>query len=258
MGALFLLAAAGTATAQSDADLRRENQRLRTEASDLQRELDAARNRIEQLEREVEKLRQLLAAAPSPSSPPAPIAKEKVSIDESVPHASPRAMVRALKEGYLAAMLDLDPGQPNTRAREAYLRELSRWARRVNREMKSPILWHVRITERVAAPLDIPALEVRAVDPKTNAVLGDPFPVTLPRATVRRLRQLEDRGQLDVLVLRGVLMPEVMVNPQRDERGLFDKPLFVGPFAEFRFVVEASSLNPPAQEPQPERATGRS
>ena len=125
LGVLALLAAAGTASAQSDADLRRENQGLRARVTDLQRELEAARNRIEQLEREVEKLRQLLAAGPQTSD--AESTEEKVTIDESVPHASPRALLKALQDGYLEAMLDLEPGDPATpegnRQRAAYLRQ---------------------------------------------------------------------------------------------------------------------------------------
>jgi hypothetical protein len=261
LGILALLGTAGTASAQSDADLRRENQRLRTQVSDLQRELEAARNRIDQLEREVEKLRQLLAAAPATPTGQPP--EERVTIDESVPHASPRALLRSIKDGYMAALLDLDPGEPGTKQRTKYLHELARWARRINRELKTPIQWHVRITERAIAPGEMLGVEVVAVDPETDVVLGEPFPVRLPQATVTKLRNLEKRGPLGVLVLKGVLIPEVMVNPERDEQGLFDKPRFVGPFAEFSFWVEASSLTPPVERKDPrqrqqERAEGRS
>jgi hypothetical protein len=258
---LALLVTVGAASAQSDADVRRENERLRTQVSDLQRELEAARNRIEQLEREVEKLRQLLAAAP-PISVTSP-ADGPVSIDESLPHASPRALLRTIKESYMATLLDFDPGEPDSRLRAAYLRELGKWVRRVNREMKAPIKWHVRVTERAVAPREIPSLEVVAVDPETDTALGEAFPVTLSQATVRQLRQLERRGPLGVMVLKGVLIPEVVVNPQRDEAGLFDKPQFVGPFAEFGFFVEASSLLPEpkrrdSRERKPEDTPGRS
>jgi hypothetical protein len=265
VGVLALLAAVGTASAQSDADLRRENQELRTRVRDLQMELEAARNRIEQLEREVEKLRQLLAAAPQTTGTQP--TEEKVTIDESVPHASPRALLKALQERYLEAMLDLDPGGPSTpeggRQRAAYLRNLQRWARRMNREMKAPIEWHVRVTGRAAQPPELPGLDVEAVDPETHAVLGDPFPITLPRAMVHRLHELERRGELGVLILKGVLMPQVMVNPDRYEQGLFDKPRFVGPFAEFEFLVEASTLTAPPKPKEPPdqqepRAPGRS
>ena len=261
LGVLALLAVAGAASAQSDADLRRENQKLRTQVNDLNRELEAARNRIEQLELEVEKLRQLLNAAPQPSG--GPPAEEKVTIDETIPHASPRALVKALQDGYLEAMLDVDPGDPSTpagsRQRAAYLRDLHRWARRMSREMKAPIEWHIRVAGR-GTRLEVPGLMVEAVDPKTHVVLGDPFPVTLPRATVRQLRQREERGQLGVLILKGVLLPQVMVNPDRNEQGLFDKPRFVGPFAEFEFFIEASSVTPPPEtkDRPPQRTPGRS
>ncbi|MHC4141298.1 MAG: hypothetical protein ACYSUF_05220 [Planctomycetota bacterium] len=262
LGVLALLTVAGAASAQSDADLRRENQRLRTQVTDQKRELDAARNRIAQLELEVDKLRQLLNAAP-PTTGEQPI-EEKVTIDETVPHASPRALLKALQGGYLEAMLDIDPGDPATaagsRQRAAYLRDLHRWARRMNREMKAPIEWHIRVGGRGTYPLEVPGLVVEAVDPKTHVVLGDPFPVTLPQATVRRLRDLEDRGQLGVLVVKGVLIPQVLVNPDRHEQGLFNKPRFVGPFAEFEFRVEASSVTPPPKpkERPPQRTPGRS
>ena len=107
---------------------------------------------------------------------------------------------------------------------------------------------------------EVPGLVAEAVDPKTHVVLGDPFPVTLPRATVRQLRQREERGQLGVLILKGVLLPQVMVNPDRNEQGLFDKPRFVGPFAEFEFFIEASSVTPPPEtkDRPPQRTPGRS
>jgi hypothetical protein len=261
LGVLALLMAAGTASAQSDADLRRENQRLRTQVNDHKRELDAARSRIAQLELEVDKLRQLLNAAP-PTTGEQPT-EEKVTIDETVPHASPRALLKALQDGYLEAMLDIDPGDPATpagsRQRAAYLRDLHRWARRMSREMKAPIEWHIRVAGR-GTRLEVPGLMVEAVDPKTHVVLGDPFPVTLHQDTVRRLRDLENRGQLGILVVKGVLIPQVLVNPNRHEQGLFNKPSFVGPFAEFEFRVEASSVTPPPKpkERPPQRTPGRS
>jgi hypothetical protein len=264
LGVLGLLVTAGTAPAQNnDTDLRRENQRLRTQVSDLRIELEAARNRIEQLEREVEQLRQLLAAAPqAPGTAPLPT-EEEVTIDESVPTASPRALLGALKDRYREAMQDLDPGDPSTaagnRQRTAYLRDLHRWSRRMNRELKSPIEWHIRIAARSTHPAYGTTLEVQAVDPKTRVSLGDPFPVSLPPTTVRRLRQMEQRGGLDVLVLKGVLVPQVAVNPLRPDQGLFDNPRFIGPFAEFGFFVEASSLTRAQEEQEPpQRTTGRS
>jgi hypothetical protein len=264
VGMLALLATAGAASAQSDAGLRRENQRLRTQVDDLKRELDAARNRIAQLELEVEKLRQLLAV--TPQTPAGQSIEERVTIDESVPHASPRALLKALQAAYLEAMLDIDPGDPETaegnRQRTAYLRELQRWSRRMNREMKTPIEWHVRVAGRSAYPPEAGDLKVEAVDPETHVVLGPSFRVSMAWARARQLKLHDERGVAGVLVLKGVLIPNVTVDPERHEKGRFDHipPLFVGPFVEFEFHVEGSSLTlPPKPQEEPGQGTpGRS
>ena len=51
-----------TANAQSDNDLRRENQSLTTRVRDLEAELKAAREQIEQLQKEIGRLEGLLEA----------------------------------------------------------------------------------------------------------------------------------------------------------------------------------------------------
>jgi hypothetical protein len=264
LGVLALLGTAGPARAQSDADLRRENQRLTTHVDDLRRELEAARNLIEQLRAEVEMVRGLLASQqasdPAASTPPE---EEPVSIDESKPHASPRALLRNLQKRYEEAIAQRDPGDPATlpgqRARASFLRDLNRWARRMNRELKSPIEWHVRLTG-TSPRAGGSHLQVQAVDPKTGTILGDPFRVDLPQATVRRLREIEQRAQIDELVLRGVVIPQVMVNHERESQGQFDNPRFVGPFVEFSMSVEASSLTPvlPPRDPPERRENNRS
>ncbi|MHC4414811.1 MAG: hypothetical protein ACYS0G_05960 [Planctomycetota bacterium] len=251
LGVIALLCAASRALGQSDSDLRRENQRLQTRVKDLQRELEAAQRRIADLERQIEQLRRGPArsrpARPTPPGISAPSQEGEVTIDESVPNASPRALLTALQESYQEATGSLDIGTADTvpasgevrrdRKRIAYLRALDRWAHRVNRELKSQITWHVRLVRVVQR-----GLEMQAVDPKTLAVLGDPFPVTLPASQFRRLEQFEQRGKLDVLQLKGVLVPSVRVNPQRPDPGPFDKPRFIGPFAELGLSVQASSV----------------
>ncbi len=234
------LLAALPATAQSDNDLRNENQTLRTLVGDLQRELEAARQRIAELEQLVGALRrQIAAAGRSPAAPadPGPTEAEPVSIDESVPNASPRALLHALQESYREALEGLEPGGPGDRKYTTYMRALDRWTRRVNRELRSQIDWHVRIVPDSQYPV-----EFEAVDPQTHTILGDPFPVRLTRNVRKRLHQLEQRGELGVLQLKGVLVPKVTINPDRLERGTFDNPRLIGRFAEFGLYVEASSI----------------
>ena len=72
---------------------------------------------------------------------------------------------------------------------------------------------------------------------------GEPFFIRLNSAVRRKLAQLEQRGAIDVLVLKGVLVPQISLNPDRMEPGAFDNPRLIGPFAEFRFAVDASSLS---------------
>lgn len=234
------LAVAGTAAAQSESELRRENQRLRTELADLRRELDAARVRIAELE-------QQLGGAGAQPVETAEAAPAETTIDESIPNASPRALLGALERSYEDQMQGIEIGDADgdtsaRRDRTVYLRTVERWAKRVNRELRSQFEWHVRLeggAEQQSGRFGIMAV---AVDPVTGADLGDPFPVTMSKSVAHRLDQMHRRGSADVVVLRGVLIPRVVVNPDRDHAGPFDNPPLIGPLAEFGMTVEASSF----------------
>ncbi len=266
LGVLTLATMLATAhhpgAAQSQGDARRENEQLQARVEVLQRRLDAAQERITELQAEVESLRQLLAAnrrgaethptapptAPStaPSTGP-PTTAPAASIDESIPNASPRALLDALKDSYREATEELTIGEAGDRQRILYLRGLDRWAKRVNRELKSQIQWHVRVV-RPRPMSQQRRLELQAVDPKTDLHLGDPFQVVASKNLLRRLRVFAERDQLEVLVLRGVVRPYVTINLDRQEKGAFDKPRFIGPFAEFQMTVDVSSLTQATEE----------
>lgn len=241
-------ACAGAANGQSDRDLREENQRLRTQVNDLQRELDAARTRIADMERELQALmRRLGETVGSPPTTTTP--QEQVTVDESVPNASPRALLRAVRESYADATEDLEMGDfessAGSRQRAAYLRAVESWAKRIQREMRSSVVWCVETLEDQG---DEAGLRVTAIDPETKVVLGDPFTIRLSGAVRHKLDTLLRRGRRTELILKGVLVPEVTVNPNRIEAGAFDNPPLIGPFAEFNFVVTANSLTPPAKQ----------
>ena len=216
----------------------------------MERELEAAENRIAMLEQELARLSRRVGSRP-PASQPAP---ERVSIDESQPNASPRALFKALKESYAEATLDLEIGNPATlsgrRAHTTYMRAVENWNKRIHREFKSPVVWTVRVIPLTHQLDETGALRVTAIDPETEVALGEPFSVQLNRATRHKLSQLAQRAELDVLVLRGTLIPWVAVNPDREVVGPFNNPPLIGPYAEFGFTVEASSLNLPQEEPQ--------
>ncbi len=241
--AAVVLSTAGPASAQSDRDLRDENQSLQTKVRELQRELDAANASIAELQR---RLQQSGRPAADPAAQPE---ADRVTIDESRADASPRALLRAISESYAEATRDLEVGDFNstigTRTRATYVRAVESWANRIRREMRFPVEWHIRLLPLAEQRHEQAGIRVRAVDPKTDVTLGDPFIVRLNKALRRKLNRLEQRGSIKVLVLKGVLVPEATLNPQRIDPGAFNNPRLIGPFAEFEFTVEASSLIPP-------------
>lgn len=230
---------------ESDSDLRRQNQQLADEVQDLQRRLEAAELRNRELEQRIAQLEQQLAAArrgTATSSTLPPLEQDEITVDESIPNASPRALFKELLASYEKAMGGLEIGAEDDRIRRAYLKQVESWRARVNREYRSQIEWHVRAIDARIGPNRERIVTFIAVDPKTDVRLGDSFDVVLSQTLVDRLANFETRGELGVLVMRGTLIPEVRVNPSRLDRGTFDNPPFIGPFAEFFFRVDVASL----------------
>lgn len=256
--ASLLIGSTGTpAAAQSQNDLRRENQSLRTQVADLQRDLEAAREEIAGLKAEIERLQKLLeegpppaAAAPVTPSDDEPAPEERVTIDESVPEASPRALLAAVIAGHRQEMAGVAMGsEPDGPARIGYMRRLNRWLAKTNRQFKVPIEWHVRIVDPAVRYGRGYLLRLQAVDPKTDVPLGDAFDTLLSASLASRLRDHEQRHGLDdVLLLKGIVEPGVAINEQRLEMGPFDNPRFVGPFVEFDFTVQAQTILPRPEE----------
>ena len=258
LAATALLAPVSSAIAQSDRDLRDENQRLTTEVKQLTRELEAAKGRIQSLQRQVESLRSAMATLrrSSPPRSPAPLKEEALTIDESIPNASPRALLNALKASYDKTFADQDQGEQGSSERTLYLRAVDRWAASANRDFRTKVAWHVRILDAQMTRRG-PEVKVQAVDPKTRTELGDPFVIALQRSVARRFEQLQERDLADVLVLKGTLHPQVVFNRQRKDVGAFDKPpRFIGPYAELRLTVDASSLLPPTDEDSQDGSAG--
>jgi hypothetical protein len=246
-----LASAAGPALAQSENELRQENQALKDQVRELQAELDAARQKLQRMEQTVERLQRELVAgrsAPDARPPMKDLAPEEISIDESVPNASPRALQRALTDSYEEAMKDLEIGQRDDRARRAYLVAVRSWAARISKgsELRDAIRWHVRVLPE--PPVHTTrglGLRLQAIDPVTEVELGGPFEVVLPKPVVNRLERAVRTFDTEHMILRGAIAPRVRVNTQRMEAGPFDRPQLLGPFAEFGFIVDVRSLLPP-------------
>jgi len=234
------------AAAQSQAELRRENERLQAKVEDLEREIERLRKSNQDLEQALRTARQS-GSRPAPA-PPKP---EKVSIDESVPSASPRALARAMTEDYATTTKDAERGDTgDDPKRIAYLRTVDRWSQRMNREHRTPIEWHVRVIEGAQRLGGGYVIRLQAVDPETDVQLGDPFDAFLSTTVAGRLSQRLGGAGDDVFILKGTLVPAVRVNPDRAEKGPFDNPPLVGAYAEFRLGVTVQTMLP---KPEPEK-----
>ncbi len=238
------------ALGQSDADLRRENQRLQAENDELTKELDAARQRIAELERETARLRrQLRSLRGGETAPDAPEDEEEllrpVSVDESDPAASPNSLLTVLMDSYDAALADLEVGAPQSPERAQYLRTLREWRDQVQRDhRRTAIEWHVRVLESMPSGRGL-ALRVIVIDPVNGAQLGSPFSLLLPRNMARRYELLSAHMDEDVFLVRGMMAPNININETRTAPGPFNNPPFIGPFAEFNFDIEVRSIARP-------------
>lgn len=241
------------ANAQSDADLRRQNQELTTKVKDLEAELDAARKQADTLQKRIAALEAQLLARPAGGGGKVipPLEPEKLSIDETKPGSSPRNLFNMAVESYKQAVANMPMGTPGDREHVAYMRTIERWEPMCERELRMPIEWTVRLIEgrrdRVAV--------LQAVDPVTDARLGDPFEVQLSKTMATRIDDLAGGGDPGVLVLKGTSIANISINPGRAMPGSFDNPRFVGPYAEFELSVDPSSITPYRPPPATQPAT---
>lgn len=232
---------------QSDRDLRVENQRLKIQSKQLERELNAAKAKIEKLTKRVESLEKALKEAHKTAKKPKeqPKIVEVVTIDESVASASPRALFNAVKTSYEKALGNLDQGQSGDKNHKLYLKTVQRWVSTANREYRSKIIWHVQVLGSSPTRKGI-AFELQAVDPKSKTKLGDPFFALLSKVLAKRYDQLIQRsGTQETIELRGTIHMNVTFVRSSSTAGPFDKTKLAGPYAQFDFDVEATSLQPP-------------
>ena len=258
---LALLVLGGTASAQPDesmADLRRENEALRQRIAQLEAQLATAREEAEGL-REANRvlLRQLERTPPAPSptpeptpapaeaQPPAPAAApeeprraypDPASAD---PFAFPDALLSAIQRSHNDAMESetLDKEQP-----AAYFGALRRWANAANRAFRGRIDWVVSVSdERGAIPAHQP-VRVFVVHPETLQPLHrEAFIVELNSRDRRRLAEESSRSAWRIT---GQIAAQVRINADRPERGVFNTPVFLGPFAEFDYELRVLSVSP--------------
>lgn len=244
----------------ADADLRTENERLRTQVKDLERELAAAMARIAALEARVAGGSGIVSApVPTGSSGPG---GSPSGTDAALPTDNPAALLAEVQRDYATTFATVPSFTTSERDRTMYLRAVDRWVAAANRRYRARIEWPVRVVPDTLRSIERgrergAVVMLQAIDPSTGAEIGDAFETFLPTAAVKRLdRERVQRAQADWR-LRGTLIPAMQTNSERTEIGAFDRPRFIGPFAEFGFGVDANSLTE-AREVEATHAPGAS
>lgn len=259
---LAILVLSGTTFAQPDesmADLRRENEALRQRIAQLEAQLATAREEAEGLRqanrvllRELEeRTRPAPLPRPEPEARPAeapppvtaePPAERKRAYPDPAranPFAFPDALLSAVQRSHDDAMGSetLDREQPT-----AYFSALRRWVNSTNRAFRGRIDWVVSVSdERGAIPAQQP-VRVFVVDPETLQPLHrEAFIVELSSRDRRRMAEESSRQAWRIV---GQIASQVRINPDRAERGVFNTPVFLGPFAEFDYELRILSVVP--------------
>lgn len=286
-----LVASPARAQPVSPAELRREIDRLQAEnlrlatqvqtlttrLSEAEEARDEASRRAEQLAIAVERLRgdlqtrneQINELIPEGTDPPSldPQAPTQAEVPAD-PMASPASLLAELQRRYAADLAggeQHDPAAAVPALTPARRKQLDDWCVDQARAVHGPIEWRVRFTDlRQAARNDRRAL-MTVIDPPTGLPIGPTLEVAVPRALADRLaRELGVDGGDDkapLWTLTGTMTAAPKLNPDRPTPGVFNHPLFVGPFVEFDFgldwrnvvVVEPSATRTQGAAPSQER-----
>lgn len=239
---IFLTAPAAwsqTASAQNrEADLARENDRLRAQVSDLEAALDAAMKKIAALEQRMKELQQSPSGSPTP--PAAAIAE--------APEASPEGMIEKVRAAFAEAEASGDilpiADARDPKARSRHQRSLQKWIAAANRSFKQRISWPVVVGDMERTSPTTARVQLTPWNPEADASCGEPFSVMVSPRILENVRRagLRSADKSPVFMLAGVLEPQISYNPERVEVGPFDNPRFIAPTVEMRWSVEFKSL----------------
>ncbi len=222
----------GPAQGQTIDELKRENQQLR--------------QRIHELE---EQIRQMKGQPTSPQ-PTAPNGGSGESAATEVVIESPSAAYDLIQKRWDEAAVDQIPGDPGSRERSGYSRFADKWIAATNRELTQRISWPVRLEAAEIAGRDY-MLRLTPIDPETGRELSESFPVIISRLQASKLETWKRRGGAGLLELRGVFIPRLQYNPDREAAGVFNNPRFVAPYVEFTYTVNVESIAPKSTKAEP-------
>lgn len=234
--------------AQDATDLKQENEQLKNHVQKLSEELKSAQDQIVLLQKQIEQMKLTLdQAARNGSAASTPTAPTAQGMDSTKPEDNPQALFNAMKKAYAEATQVHEIGEKGDRVRAAYRRVVDRWIAYANRHYKSKIEWHVTIFEQPQSTRPS-SLKLQVVEPSTGKTIDQPFSINLNRQLIRRLGKLEQQGQLDIFILKGVLIPKLKMTARSDTANAFHNPRLVGAFAQFGFLIDVNTIVPIKKE----------
>ncbi|HVZ95123.1 MAG TPA: hypothetical protein VG797_11505 [Phycisphaerales bacterium] len=228
--------------AQSEADLRRENDQLK-------QQLQESQKRVQTLQAEVERLRKMIAAKPSGEQSPqgtnggggsAPAGENKDAFEPppADPLASPASMFVAVVKSYET---ELTPLPRETKAEQArFTAEAKKWAAKTTRDIRGRAEWTVDSVKVLADARGEREVEFRVISPATGKAYGPPVTVKMRADLAQKLANQPPEGRWKIA---GMASAAPKVKPEYERPGAFDAPQkFVGPCVEFELEFSALSV----------------
>ena len=228
----------------SRANLQRENDQLRERVAQLEARIKKLERENEAMKLELERLR---AAAPGTTAPPGapgppgtvPTTGDVVPLASQAPLACPDALLAALQASYAKQFADRTVEDAT---KSQYIQDVRKWARAAEREFKGPVEWVIRIDkENLPASPEEP-IPFWVIDVQSGKLLHPKVvKATLTRSAASRILE---NASITVWDVKGSLEAMPITNADRLEQGMLDFPLFIGPFAEFKYELTLRTAMP--------------
>ncbi|MEM0982542.1 MAG: hypothetical protein AAGI17_01185 [Planctomycetota bacterium] len=239
----------------SPAELRRELEQERVRA-------ERAEQRVAQLEAELQALRAELAAMRQGGTPqrvrPAGVAPSGGSSGQAPvpgdPLASPSSLFFAMQLSYEQAT-SFD-GRPEPSERDV-LNAVRDWTRDARRELSGLSEWLVQLrAAEMTEGTNLPAFaeaSMTVLDRRSLRPIGSPIRVQVPG---RFRSRVSEAGEHAYFLLDARVQAAPVFNANREEAGIFNFPLLIGPYAEFGFDLDWQRLRPIDEDEARQGGTG--
>jgi len=228
------------------------------ELAEARREIRESRDQIAALREQVTGLKgdltQIKSMLSSLVRPASSTSAPTIAIPED-PMASPDAMLSGLRSRYTKAFAGVVAN--NEVARRDRFKEIERWCRDMNRELRGKARWLARIdavapvTADASTPRDAAFLLTYTVlDATTRAAISTSQTVAVPSHIGNKLKEQPAGTLAEVGVF---FSAAVTFDETRVETGIFGTPVMVGPHVVHGVTLEWTSVEPIRGSSRPER-----